>query len=88
MRYRLKKNCKVVPVYVIKKQWEVEEQLYSFLTSAMYGGEWSTSRPGRFTSGNEQEAGLVPESAWTLWGGKKKFLPLTGFELRIVHPVA
>ena len=37
----------------------------------MYGGEWSTSCPGRFTPWNEQEAGLVPESGWTLWKIKK-----------------
>ena len=34
----------------------------------MYGGEWSTSCTGRFTPGNEQEAVLVPESVWMLWG--------------------
>ena len=27
----------------------VEAQLHSFLTSALDGGEWSASRPGRFT---------------------------------------
>jgi len=28
----------------------VEIQLHAFLTSALDGGEWSASRPGRFTS--------------------------------------
>jgi len=27
----------------------VEVQLHAFLTSALDGGEWSVSRPGRFT---------------------------------------
>lgn len=31
------------------KVWEVEVQLYSYLTWALDGGGWSTSRPGRFT---------------------------------------
>jgi hypothetical protein len=77
-----------VPVYVIKEQWEVEEQLHSFLTFEMYEGEWSTSRPGHFTPVNEQVAWLVPVLGWMLWKRKKKLFPLTEFELRIVHPVA
>jgi hypothetical protein len=28
--------------------WGVEVQLHAFLTSALHGGEWSDSRPGRF----------------------------------------
>jgi len=31
----------------------VEVQLHSFLTSALDGGEWSTSRPSRFIPGKE-----------------------------------
>jgi hypothetical protein len=29
----------------------MEVQLHAFLTSALHGGEWSASRPGRFTFG-------------------------------------
>jgi hypothetical protein len=29
----------------------MEVQLHAFLTSALNGGEWSTSHPGRFTPG-------------------------------------
>jgi hypothetical protein len=29
--------------------WGVEVQLHAFLTSALDGGEWSASRPDRFT---------------------------------------
>jgi hypothetical protein len=28
----------------------VDEYIHSFLTSALTGGEWSASRPGRFNS--------------------------------------
>jgi hypothetical protein len=54
-----------------------------FLTSTQVGGEWSASRPGRFTPG-ERAPG-------THWVGlrtcldeveKRKFLTLPGFELR------
>jgi hypothetical protein len=45
---------------------------YSFLTSALDGGEWSASRPGRaLPPGKEppvpivQEAGWDPEPVWT-----------------------
>jgi hypothetical protein len=45
---------------------------YSFLTSALEGGEWSASRPGRaLAPGKEppvptvQEAEWAPEPAWT-----------------------
>jgi hypothetical protein len=40
---------------------------YSFTTSALDGGEWSASRPGRaLTPGNDpQEAGWAPQPVWT-----------------------
>jgi hypothetical protein len=57
--------------------------LHPFLTSALDGGEWSTSRPGRLTSRQE------PGSCW-IWGwmGHRtspgrfggKSLPMPGFE--------
>jgi hypothetical protein len=44
---------------------------YSFLTSALDGGEWSASRPGRALPPgkgqpvpNGQEAGWAPEPVW------------------------
>jgi hypothetical protein len=57
------------------------------LTSALVGGEWSTSRPGRFTPGER-----APSTHWI--GGwvdlragqddleKRKFLTPPGLELR------
>jgi len=35
----------------MKTYWGVEVQLHAFLTSALYGCEWSDSRSGLFTPG-------------------------------------
>jgi hypothetical protein len=35
----------------MKKYGGVDVQIHVFLTSALVGGEWSDSRPGRFTPG-------------------------------------
>jgi hypothetical protein len=40
------------------------------MTTALEGGEWSASRPGRFTAGKDpvpivQEAGWAPGPVWT-----------------------
>jgi hypothetical protein len=43
--------------HAMKTYWGVEVYLYALLTSALYGGEWSASRPGRLTQGKET---LVP----------------------------
>jgi hypothetical protein len=61
--------------------------IHVFLTSALVGGEWSASRPGRFTPGKEP-----PVPIWIGdWVGpstglddveKRKFLTLLGLELR------
>jgi hypothetical protein len=65
----------------------VDVLIHTFLTSALSGGEWSTSRPGRFTSGEkapgthwigewvDPRAGLVDVE-------KRKFLTLKGLEIR------
>jgi hypothetical protein len=65
----------------------VDVQIHIFLTSALVGGEWSASRPGRFTPGK-----TAPGSHWT--GGcvdpktglddmeKKKFLTPSVVKLR------
>jgi hypothetical protein len=72
--------------------WGVDVQTHIFVTSALVGGEWSASRPGRFTSGER-----VPGTYWI--GGlvgstgslnnmeKWKFLALLGLELwPLGHP--
>jgi hypothetical protein len=62
--------------------------IHVFLTSALAGGDWSASRPGRFTPGERP----APRTRWI--GGwlnprsglddvkKRKFLTLLGPELR------
>ena len=60
------------------------------LTSALYGGGWSAQRPCRFTPGKDPvlilwEAGWAPGPVWT---GAENFVPLPGFDLRTVQPVA
>jgi hypothetical protein len=64
----------------------VDVYIYVFLTSALVGGEWSSSRSGRFTPGER-----APGTHWIGgWVGpkaglddmeKRKFLPLLGLEL-------
>jgi hypothetical protein len=61
--------------------------IYIFLTSALDGGEWSASLPGRFTPGERAHGtNLIGE-----WVGprtdlddveKRKFLTLSGLEFR------
>jgi hypothetical protein len=65
----------------------VDVYIHIFLTSALAGGEWSTSRPGRFTAGER-----TPSTHWI--GGwvdpragqddleKRKFFTLPGLEIR------
>jgi hypothetical protein len=65
----------------------VDVYIYVFLTSALTGGEWSASRPCRFTPGER-----APGAYWVgEWVGpktglnvveKKQFLTLLGLELR------
>jgi hypothetical protein len=61
---------------------------YSFSTSALDGGEWSVSRPGRALPPGKrtpvpigQEAGWAPELVWTQ-GLEKNLLPVPGTEPR------
>jgi hypothetical protein len=55
---------------------------YSFATSALDGGEWSASPPGRALPPGEeppvpivQEAGWAPEPVWTQRLDEKSFAP-------------
>jgi hypothetical protein len=65
----------------------VDVLIHIFLTSALVGGELSTSRPGRFTPG-ERAQGTHRIGGWVdLRAGlddveKRKFLTLPGLELR------
>jgi hypothetical protein len=46
-------NLRLTKYHANKTYWGVEVWLRAFLTSALDGGEWSASRPGRFTPGKE-----------------------------------
>jgi hypothetical protein len=69
----------------------VEVYLHLFLTSALGWGDWATSRPGRFTPGEEdlsthwKEAGWASEPVWTLCRRGKLF-PLPGYKPRSCSP--
>jgi hypothetical protein len=56
--------------------------IHVFLTSALAGGEWSASRPGRFTAGTHWIVGRVNPRAGLDDLEKRKFLTLPGLELR------
>jgi len=70
---------------------------HSFLTLATDGGGWLTSRPGRFTSGEERRyptnrwpgeggEGGQAEHIWTFW--KQKSLVSTWNQTPDLHSVA
>jgi hypothetical protein len=74
----------------------VGERRYSscpFLTSALDGGEWSASRPGRTLPPGKgppvpivQEDGWVPEPVWTQGLEEKSSAPV-GDRTPIVQPI-
>jgi hypothetical protein len=58
-----------------------------FFISAVDGGEWPASRPGRFTPAERtpaptaQEVGCAPQPVWTLW--RRELLALPEIEPRL-----
>jgi hypothetical protein len=70
----------------MKAYGEVDVSIHIFLTSALAGGEWSASRPSRFTPGER-----APSTHWIGdWVNpraglddveKREFLALPGLEL-------
>jgi hypothetical protein len=65
----------------------VDVQTHAFLFSALAGGEWPASRPGRFTPGERDSrtywiGGWVEPRASLDDMEKRKFLSLAGLELR------
>jgi hypothetical protein len=62
----------------------VDISIHVFMTSALVGGEWSASRPGRFTIGTHWIGGYVSPRTSLDDVEKKKFLTLPGLELRLL----
>jgi hypothetical protein len=46
---KVKSLCFLTQHHARKAYWGVEVQLHAFFDSALDGGEWSASRPGRYT---------------------------------------
>jgi hypothetical protein len=76
---------------------EIRYSSYSFTTSALDGGEWLASRPGRTLAPGKgppvpivQEAGCAPEPVWTQRLEEKSFRLCRGSKLDrpVVQPVA
>jgi hypothetical protein len=59
----------------------VDVLIHIFLTSALAAGEWSDSRPGRFTPNTHWIGGWVDPRAGLDDLEKRKFLTLPGLEL-------
>ena len=54
----------------------VEIHIHSFLTSALHGGVWLTSNPGRFTPAHiQQETGWATVPVLTFWKRGKSLSP-------------
>jgi hypothetical protein len=67
--------------YALKAYVGVDVQIHIFSTSALAGGEWSASRPGRFTPGTHWIGGRVGPRAGLDDEEKRKFLTLLRLEL-------
>jgi hypothetical protein len=66
----------------------------SFLTSALDGGEWSASRPGRASPPGKgtpvpivQEAGWAPEAVWTQGPEEKSSAPGLHYKEQTVNAI-
>jgi hypothetical protein len=71
----------------MKTYGAVDVYIHIFLISALAGGEWLASRPGRFTpgeraAGNHWIGGKVDPRAGLDDVERRKFLTLPGLELR------
>jgi hypothetical protein len=93
-------HCPKLPLYfnwALRPEGVLREWRYSSthsLTSALDGGEWSASRPGRFTPRErapwcplDRRLG-GPQSRSRHGGEEKNSHPLPGLELPIIQPVA
>jgi hypothetical protein len=62
----------------------VDVQIHVFLTSALVGGDWSASRPGRFSLGTHWIGGWVGPRTGLDNVERRNILPLPGLELQPV----
>jgi hypothetical protein len=62
----------------------VDVYIHVSLISALVGGEWSASHPGRFTYSTHWIGGWVDPRAGLDDVEKRKFLTLPGLELRLL----
>jgi hypothetical protein len=81
-------KAKADPLHAMKVLGERRYSSYSFSTSALDGGEWSASRPGRALAPGKvppvpivQEAGWTPEPVWTQRVEEKSFRLCQGSNL-------
>jgi hypothetical protein len=90
-------KAKAVPLHATKALGGEEVYLLLKSTSALDGGEWSASRPGRTLAPGKgpsvpivQEAGWAPETFWTQSLEEKYFRLCRGSNLDgpVVQPVA
>jgi hypothetical protein len=75
----------------MKPYWGVEVELHAFLTLALYGGEWSASRPGLFTPRERSPSTHCiggPQSRPGVGGEEKNSQTLPGPEPLIIQPIA
>jgi hypothetical protein len=69
----------------------VNVYLYALLTSALDGGEWSSSRPGHFTPRERAPLHMRldgPQSRSGRGGEEKNSQPLPGLEPSIIQPLS
>jgi hypothetical protein len=81
-------KAKAVPLHAMEAFWGEGYSSYSFSTSALDGGEWSASHPGRALPPGKgpavpivQEAGWAPEPVWTQRIEEKSFCLCRGSNL-------
>jgi hypothetical protein len=70
LRTGLRKSKQSSPATYHGGAWgERRYSSYSFLTSALNGGEWSASRPGRFSPGKGPQIPIVQGAGWASEAG-------------------
>jgi hypothetical protein len=80
-KVKVKLPLRLTKHHILKTYGRVEVQLHAFLTSALDGGEWSRSRPGRFIPGERASdinwigVWVSPRSSLERWRAEKFSVP-------------